>query len=303
MPGRAHLRGAASLNHPAPLVCWAQVTFVLTPPRAPEVPVIVEVPHAGLEVDAETLATLVAPAQSIGKDADLYVDELYADAPDAGATLLVARMSRYVCDLNRSEHDVDRDTVVGATGRASPDGLIWRATTDNRAAIAKPLPRSELERRLNAYYRPYHAQLDLLVRERLARYGFVIVVSGHSMPSRGRDGHDDPGRERADVVPGTRQRTTAAAGVIEAAERVAARFHLRVAHDEPYRGGHTTVRYGRPAAGIHAIQIELNRKLYMDELSLAKKTNEFRVVRSFCQAFVSEVAALRQVPMARVSRG
>ena len=85
------------------------------------------------------------------------------------------------------------------------------------------------------------------------------------MPSRGRDGHDDPGRgERADVVvPGTRQRSTAAAAVIEAAEQVAQRFHFGVAHDDPYRGGHTTVRYGRPATGIHAIQIELNRKLYM----------------------------------------
>lgn len=278
------------------------MSFVLTEPRAPEVPVIVEVPHAGLEVDAEALATLVAPALAIGRDADLYVDELYADAPDCGATLLAARMSRYVCDLNRSEHDVDRDTVLGATGRASPHGLIWRSTTDNRAAIARPLPRAELDRRLQAYYRPYHDQLDALVRDRLARHGFVIVLSGHSMPSRGRDGHDDPGRDRADVVPGTRQRTTAAPAVIDVAERVAERFRLALAHDEPYRGGHTTVRYGRPATGIHAIQIELNRKLYMDEQTLAKKGNEFRVLRSFCRALVQELAGLRQVPAERVGR-
>lgn len=275
------------------------MSFVVTEPRAPEVPVIVEVPHAGLALDAESLATLVAPAVAIGRDADLYVDELYADAPDSGATLLCARMSRYVCDLNRSEQDVDRDTVLGASGRASPHGLIWRSTTDNRAAIARPLPPSELERRLSAYYRPYHARLDELVRARLARHGFVIVVSGHSMPSRGRDGHDDPGRERADVVPGTRARTTAAPAVIEIAERVAARFHLGVLHDEPYRGGHTTVRYGRPAAGIHAIQIELNRKLYMDEQTLAKKPNEFRVLRSFCKALVGELSAL--APLSRVA--
>lgn len=279
------------------------MTFVVTEPRAPEVPVIVEVPHAGLEVDAETLANLVAPAQAIGRDADLYVDELYADAPDAGATLLCARMSRYVCDLNRSEHDVDRDTVLGATGRASPHGLIWRSTTDNRAAVARPLSKAELERRLNSYYRPYHDQLDVLVRDRLARHGFVIVVSGHSMPSRGRDGHDDPGRERADVVPGTRQRSTAAQAVIEATEHIAARFQLGLAHDEPYRGGHTTVRYGRPAAGIHAIQIELNRRLYMDEQTLAKKPNEFRTIRSFCRAVVRELAALRQVPATEARRG
>jgi N-formylglutamate deformylase len=141
------------------------------------------------------------------------------------------------------------------------------------------------------------------VRDRLARHGFVIVVSGHSMPSRGRDGHDDPGRDRADVVPGTRQRTTAAPAVIDAAERVAQRFHFGVAHDEPYRGGHTTVRYGRPAAGIHAIQIELNRRLYMDEQTLSQKPNEFRIMRSFCRALVQELSVLRQVPMARAGRG
>lgn len=279
------------------------MSFVLTEPRAPEVPVIVEVPHAGLEVDAEVLSTLVAPALAIGRDADLYVDELYADAPDAGATLIAARMSRYVCDLNRSEHDVDRDTVHGATGRPSPHGLIWRSTTDNRAAIARPLPKAELERRLAHYYRPYHDRLDELVRDRLAQHGFVILLSGHSMPSRGRDGHDDPGRDRADVVPGTRQRTTASEAVIEVTERVAARFHLGLAHDDPYRGGHTTVRYGRPTAGIHAIQIELNRKLYMDELTLAKKPNEFRVVRSFCRALVEELALLKPQPVARLRSG
>lgn len=265
-------------------------------------PVIVEVPHAGLALDAEVLSTLVAPAQAIGRDADLYVDELYADAPDCGATLLSARMSRYVCDLNRSEQDVDRDTVHGASGRPSPHGLIWRSTTDNRAAIARPLPKSELERRLAAYYRPYHDQLDELVRARLDRHGFVILVSGHSMPSRGRDGHDDPGRERADVVPGTRQRTTAAPAVIDVAEQVAARFHLGVAHDDPYRGGHTTVRYGRPAAGMHAIQIELSRKLYMDELTLARNVNDFRTIRSFCRALIQGLAALRALPFARAGR-
>lgn len=278
------------------------MSFTLTEPRAAEAPVIVEVPHAGLETDAEALATLVAPAVAIGRDADLYVDELYADAPDLGATLLCARMSRYVCDLNRSEQDVDRDTVLGATGRSSPHGLIWRSTTDNRAAIARPLPKSELDRRLHAYYRPYHDKLDELVRERLDRHGFVILVSGHSMPSRGRDGHDDPGRDRADVVPGTRQRSTAAAAVIDATEDVARRFHLGLAHDDPYRGGHTTVRYGRPGAGIHAIQIELNRRLYMDEQTLAKKTNEFRRIRSFCRALVQQMVALHPIPMAKVTR-
>ncbi len=278
------------------------MSFNLTHPRSAATPVIVEVPHAGLEVDAETLATLVAPAQAIARDADLHVDALYADAPDCGATLLCARMSRYVCDLNRPLHDVDRDTVQGATGQATPHGLIWRATTDNRAAIARPLTRTELERRIQAYYRPYHDALDELVRERLDRFGCVIVLSGHSMPSRGRDGRDDPGRERADVVPGTRQRSTAAAAVIDLTDEIAHQFGLKVAHDDPYRGGHTTLRYGRPAVGLHAIQVELSRKLYMDEVTLAKLPHKFLQLRAFCRALVEGLGALLVVPQPRADR-
>src|SRR5687767_8243092 len=90
------------------------VPFSIIEPTAEETPVIVEVPHAGLWVDGPALATLVAPARSIGRDADLWVDELYADAPARGATLLVAHVSRYVVDLNRSEKDVDIESVEGA---------------------------------------------------------------------------------------------------------------------------------------------------------------------------------------------
>lgn len=268
------------------------MSFTLTAPRGPETPVIVEVPHAGLELDAESLATLVAPAQCIARDADLYVDELYADAPDEGAALLVARMSRYVCDLNRAETDVDRDTVTGANGRATPHGLIWRVTTDNRRALSRPLIQQELERRLRAYYRPYHAALSELVRARLDRFGFAILLSAHSMPSRGREGHEDPGRERADVVPGTRGRSTAAATVIQVSERLAHRFGLRLSHDDPYRGGYTTARYGRPAAGQHAIQIELSRKLYMDEQELTRMPSNFNNIRTFARSLVRELVAV-----------
>ncbi|HSU41539.1 MAG TPA: N-formylglutamate amidohydrolase [Polyangiaceae bacterium] len=279
------------------------VTFTFLEPRIDPTAVLVEIPHAGLGLDAEAVATLAAPARALGADADLYVDELYADAPDVGAALIASRLSRYVCDLNRAENDVDPLAVEGGAGRSSPHGFVWRTTTEGRPALLGPITQAEYQRRVERYHRPYHRRIAELLEERRARHGFAILLCAHSMPSRGRDGHDDPGRDRADVVPGTRQRTTAAPAVIDVAERVAERFHFGLAHDEPYRGGHTTVRYGRPAAGIHAIQIELNRKLYMDEPSLAKKPNEVRVVRSFCRALVQEMAGLRQVPMARAGRG
>jgi N-formylglutamate deformylase len=271
------------------------VTFTLVEPRAEATAVVVEIPHAGLELDPEALATLAAPARALGADADLYVDELYADAPDVGAAFIASRMSRYVCDLNRAETDVDPLAVEGGTARTSPHGLVWRTTTEGRPALLGPVSAAEYQRRLERYHRPYHRRIVELLEERRARHGFAIILCAHSMPSRGRDGHDDAGVERADIVPGTRGRTTAAAPVIALAERLASAAHFRLRHDEPYRGGFTTANYGRPNDGIHAIQIELARRLYMDERTLAKRPTEFARLRAFCRELVEELGRLKLV--------
>ena len=266
--------------------------FSVHEPRTARTPVIVEVPHAGLSVDPESMATLIAPTQSLGRDADLFVDDLYVDAPDVGATLLVSHVSRYVCDLNRAETDVDPLTVEGGAARSAPHGVIWRVTTDNRPALLRPLPFSELERRLVRIYRPYHQTLQALIDQRVAEFGYAILLCGHSMPSRGREGHIDPGRERADVVPGSRARTTCAESVLRLVDRTSAAFRLSVAHDEPYRGGFSTAHYGRPRDRVHAIQIELARRLYMDEQALTKKPREFDSLRNFCRTITEALGSL-----------
>lgn len=272
------------------------VPFTVHDPEPARSPLVVEVPHAGLNVDAPSLATLVAPAIALGRDADLYVDELFQDAPEQGAALLVANVSRYVIDLNRAEGDVDALAVEGAARRTTPHGLIWRSTTEGRSALAAPLAQSELERRLVTYYRPYHAALLRLLEARVARFGFAVLLCAHSMPSRGRDGHQDAGKERADVVPGTRGRSSAAALVIDTVDGLARESGLSVAHDQPYRGGYSTGHYGRPERNLHAVQVELNRRLYMDELTLERKGAEFQRLRGFCRELVQRLAALRLTP-------
>src|SRR6187402_298317 len=262
------------------------VSFRVIEPRAVEIPVVVEVPHAGLGVDALTVAHLSAPVRSLGNDADLYVDELYADAPSVGASLLVAELSRYVCDLNRSEQDVDPLAAVGGTAQRAPHGLIWRDTTEGQRALYQPLSREELERRLVRFYRPYHQCLAELLAAKRARFGFVVLLAGHSMPSRGRPGHSDTGRDRADVVPGSRGRTTAAGVVIDTPQRVAQPRGWSVVHDDPYRGGFTTAFYGRPERQQHALQVELSRRLYMNEGTLEKKVSGFEATRDYCTALV-----------------
>lgn len=269
------------------------VSFRVLEPRAAETPVVVEVPHAGLRLDALAMSFLSAPVRCIGTDADLYVDELYADAPSTGATLLVADISRYVCDLNRSEHDVDPLAAAGGQAQRAPHGLIWRDTTEGQRALYQPLPRPELARRLELFYRPYHECLARLLDAKRAKFGYVVLLAGHSMPSRGRAGHTDTGRDRADIVPGSRGRTTAHGALIDTPEPLATSRGWTVVHDDPYRGGFTTQHYGRPAIGQHALQVELSRKLYMNELTLEKLPHGFEQTRDFCTELVAALGAVR----------
>jgi N-formylglutamate deformylase len=216
---------------------------------------------------------LVAPVRAIGRDADLYVERLASETPALGATLLVARHSRYVCDLNRSPSEIDRLGVIGATGVGAPHGFIWRATTDGQAVLSSPLPQLEHERRVREIWTPYHEQLRTLLAAMRREHGYAILVSLHSMPSRGKTGTPEADQPRADIVPGTRGRTTAHPAVLAATEQVAGRFGWSLRHDDPYRGGYTTAQYGHPPQGIHAIQIELSRGRYLDEQRLTLLPN------------------------------
>jgi N-formylglutamate amidohydrolase len=268
--------------------------FEIALPSMPMTPVVVEVPHAGLFVDDVTRTTLAADSDAIARDADLFVHELYDGAQATGATLMFSPFSRYVVDLNRSVDDLDEATVVG--GRREPRatrGLVWRLTSDNRRAIKAPLAREEVERRVREVYRPYHDALARLIAERRAKFGYAIVLAGHSMPSVGRAGHGDPSRVRADVVPGTRGRTSASDAVIDAVDVHARTAGLSVEHDTPYRGGYTTVHYGRPAEDVHVIQVELARRLYMDEGSLQKVPERFARLRAFCTGLVARLGQIR----------
>jgi N-formylglutamate amidohydrolase len=273
--------------------------FDVFEPRAGESAVVVEVPHAGLAIDPESAAFTIAPARSIARDADLLVDELCQDAPNEGATLLVANMSRFVVDLNRSPTDYDADAVEGGGRTPWPRGLVWRLTTDGDPMLEHAIPRAELERRLDRVYRPYHRTLQGLLERKLERFGHVVLLCAHSMPSYPRPSPSprvgrtnapaSPGA-RADLVPGTRGRTSAAGQVIDLVDAVGNAHGFTIRHDDPYRGGFSTAHYGRPAHGVHAVQIEIARRLYMDETSLRIDVHGFRAVREFARTLAARLA-------------
>lgn len=268
--------------------------FDIVLPAAQEIPVVVEIPHAGLWVPASVLSTLIAPARSIAYDADLFVDELFADAVLEGATLLIARTSRYVIDLNRDAQDIDTTIVedVGSFIRTRTRGVIWGTTLDGKPAIERRLNYKEYRWRIENIYQPYHSTLQQLLIDKINRFGFVILVCAHSMPSTSRESGSASIVHYADVVPGTQNRTTAHAKVIETIENVTSEFGLSVAHDFPYRGGYSTSYYGRPRSHCHAIQIELARRLYINEQNLEQMTDEFVRTKKLCRSFIARLGAL-----------
>lgn len=266
--------------------------FRLVRPRAREVPVVVEVPHASVALPEEVRASLLVGATTVRRDADSYVDELYRDAPSHGATLLTAAVSRYAVDLNRDEGDFDEWSVRGAEQRERefPRGVIWRESGDGKAALRSPLTREEFDARIERYYRPYHTALRDELATMRARHGRALLVSAHSMPSMGISTRSGLPIRRADVVPGTHSRSTAAGALIDAVESHFRAAGLSVRHDDPYRGGATTVRWGRPREGLHAIQIELNRGLYMNESTGDPKPEAIAWLTGLCAALIERLA-------------
>lgn len=268
-------------------------SFDLIEPSAAESPVVVEVPHAGLSIEPQVMANLIAPARCIVRDADLYVDGLWQDAPSEGASMIVARASRYVLDLNRSDADYDGSAVEGGGRMPWPRGLVWRLTTDGDPMLAQRLTREELERRMRSLYRPYHAALAQLLSRKKQKFGIAILICAHSMPTEGLRGGIDLQHVRGDLVPGTRGRTTAAGKLIDTVDTHARSFGWTVVHDNPYRGGFSTGHYGVPETNTHAIQLEVARRLYMDEASLCIRSQGFEMVRDFARSLVARISKIR----------
>lgn len=255
---------------------------------------LVEVPHAGTTLTPEARALLTVGDEAVLRDADAWVDVLYRDAPKHGATLLVAELSRYVVDLNREEDDVDAWTVAGmkTSSGEHPRGVVWRETGDGTAALRRPLTREEFEARLERHYRPYHRTLAEELTRLRDTHGHVVLLAAHSMPSTGRTAQGAWSR-RADVVPGTRGKSTAARAIIDVVEQHFRAAGLSVRHDDPYRGGATTARWGRPDEGFHAVQIELNRALYMNESSGVPKPEGLEWLAGVCASLVGKLTTLR----------
>jgi N-formylglutamate deformylase len=252
-------------EEPVSMFAIVDGAFVSRTPAAPTTPVVVSVPHAG--VATHGFEGTISPELDVRCDADLYVERLYRiGQPDGPEVNVAARLSRFVCDLNRDADDVSAGAVPEHPAPRNTDGrgFVWAVTTAGVPTLSRPLTLEDWRAR-TAVHAAYHATITQALERARERFGFAVLVDGHSMPSKGRQGHKDPGRVRADVVPGDRDGTSCSPAL---SQLVGEHFRSRgysVAFNEPYRGGFITTHHGRPAESLHAIQIELRRDLYMNE--------------------------------------
>src|SRR5262249_40457121 len=209
-----------------------------------------------------------------------FVDELFAGVAAHGAALLTASVARAYVDLNRDPAELDPDMfeerLPNASAKTTPRvqaglGAIPRVTGDGQMIYRRKLPLADAEKRIAAVHRPYHAMLAGLVADTKAAFGCAVLIDCHSMPSCARGAH------APDVVLGDRFGASCHPSVTALAEACLRRLGYRVARNTPFAGGPTTQTYGRPSSSVHALQIELNRALYVDERSLDRTSGFLRV--------------------------
>ena len=248
--------------------------FEIVAPMEQKLPFIFNSAHSGRMYPARFLAQSRLNQHELRRSEDCFVDILFSEAPSLGAPVLKAHFPRAYLDANREPYELDPKMFEGRLPSyanirsmrvAGGLGAIPRIVAEGQEIYASRLPISEAMERIDTLYRPYHRALRGLLTKTHQRFGEAYLFDCHSMPSA------SLGMEtmsRPDIVLGDRFGTSCSSLAIDIAQQVFENLGYSVTRNRPYAGGFITEHYGNPAADIHAIQIEINRALYMDEESL-----------------------------------
>jgi N-formylglutamate amidohydrolase len=243
--------------------------------------------HSGRDYPERFLRMTRLDQLSIRQSEDAWVDELFARAPHLGTPLLRAHFPRAYLDVNREPWELDPQMFVEPLSdrfnTTSPRvaaglGTLARVVAENKPIYRERLTLDDARMRIEGIYLPYHATLQRLLSDAVNAYGVAVLIDCHSMPRIARSGD----RLAPDVVLGDRYGTTCAQGIIDLCEMVFAGAGLRVARNRPYAGGFIARTYGRPPHGIHAVQVEISRHLYMNEVTL-EKNEGFNAIRQLVE--------------------
>jgi N-formylglutamate amidohydrolase len=250
-------------------------------------PIVFNSAHSGRHYPDRFLEMTRLDELSIRQSEDAYVDELFGRAPHLGTPLLRAHFPRAYLDVNREPWELDpqmfTEPLSDRFNTTSPRvaaglGTIARVVAENKPIYRERLTLEDARMRIEGIYIPYHATLQRLLTDAVQTYGVAVLIDAHSMPRISRTGD----RLAPDIVLGDRYGTTCGTGLIDLAEMVFAGAGLRVARNRPYAGGFIARTYGRPQHSIHALQVEISRHLYMNEVTL-EKNDGFNAMRQLIE--------------------
>jgi N-formylglutamate amidohydrolase len=243
---------------------------------------------------------------TLRRSEDAFMDEMFLAAPALGAPLIRANFPRAYVDPNREPYELDpamfEDALPDYVNATSPRvaaglGTVARVVTSGEEIYARKLRFDDAKNRIATLYEPYHRQLSALIERTRRRFGLCVLVDCHSMPSVGGPMDSDPGSRRVDAVLGDAHGSACAPDITETAERALKNLGFAVTRNNPYAGGFTTRHYGRPADGVHALQIEINRALYMDERKVERLPGLMPLAERMA-AFIEALAGIELVRLA-----
>lgn len=270
--------------------------FEVLLPERQSIPLVLASPHSGRLYPARFRALSTLSDSALRRSEDSFVDDLFAEAPLAGAPLVRATFARAFLDLNREPFELDPEMFDGPlpsyVNTSSPRvaaglGTLAKVVGTGTFIYSRPLTFAEAKARIDAIHTPYHAALSQMITATRARFGCCVLLDCHSMPTLGQP----RGPSSADVVLGDCHGLACAPLVMDAADRFLTEAGFRTARNSPYAGGFTTGHYGRPDTGIHALQIELARSLYMNEAT-HERLPGFSALRVLLGGLVRALGAL-----------
>ena len=283
-----------------------KVAYDLIHPEQRTTSVVFASPHSGRDYPWTFLRRTRLDRQTIRSSEDAFVDQLFDSAPKYGAPFLRAGAPRCFVDLNRGPDELDPALIEGVVRQghnpriASGLGVIPRVVSGGRAIYDGKVTRDEAQRRIDLYWRPYHQMLERQLNEAHALFGEAILIDCHSMPHEAMDVIARGVKKRPEVVIGDRFGAAASGEVVERIEASFAAAGLTVVRNAPFAGAYVVQSYGRPARGQHAVQIEIDRSLYMNE-ALVRPNGNFNAFRRLMRQVTAEIAEIgraEELPLA-----
>ena len=257
-------------------------THQVVQPTVHLAPVIFTSPHSGREYPNDFISASKLGALALRSTEDSFVDQLFSDAPTFGMPILQANFPRAYVDPNREPFELDPSMFsddlpkyINTSSRrvAAGIGTIAKVVSSGQNIYVGKIKFSDAVKRINLYYRPYHKTLRKLLTETRKAFGGYFLIDCHSMPSIGGENDPDKGKERADFVLGDRFGNACGSDLTMRVAEYITSLGYSVGHNDPFSGGFTTKHYGRPSGRLHTLQIEINRRLYMDEKTIKPLPN------------------------------